>query len=108
MSPEPSSERNMNMTEVLSASQCPISAEPFPEDPGTQDQLKKRCRGLHGVKMGVPWDCQQFVVCCNGMPLLYACHAPWDNNTYEYMVSACMEKNGGHISWIMDSLHSHT
>jgi hypothetical protein len=73
---------------TYAADECPITPSIFTEKQSEQDALLDRCAGLHGVQMAVPWDCQQFVVCCSGVPLTYTCHAPWAAGTYEYFVSS--------------------
>lgn len=75
----------------MGSGQCPFSPNIIDSSLERLKALVDRCAGLHGVKMGVPWDCQQFVVCCSGVPLTYTCHAPWDPDRYEYIVSISVD-----------------
>lgn len=70
---------------------CPISPEFLTKEPKQQAELLQRCKGLHGVKISVPWDCQQYVVCCSGNPLTFSCKAPWEEGLPYYSVSARRE-----------------
>ncbi len=74
-----------------SSAQCPFSPDAINPSLDKFKALVDRCTGLHGVKMGVPWDCQQFVVCCSGAPLTFSCHAPWESDSYEYIVSSVFD-----------------
>jgi hypothetical protein len=74
---------------------CPISPTGITSIPTQQRSLIKRCSGLHGVQMAVPWDCQQYVVCCSGVPLTYTCHAPMKQATLDYAVSTTKHPSPG-------------
>ncbi len=75
-------------TSQAASPQCPITPSGFPHDASHQNGLISLCAGLHGVKVGVPSNCQQYVVCCSGVPLTYTCHAPPKyNSTSLYDVS---------------------
>jgi hypothetical protein len=67
--------------------QCIITPESLTDDHAQQEQLLELCAGRHGVQRGVPYDCQQYVVCCSGVPLSFTCHLPMHDNPTAYLVS---------------------
>ncbi len=79
----------------LSQQRCFISPQQITPDKDQQASLFTQCSGRHGVKMPVPWDCQQYVVCCSGTPLTFSCLPPWDHKYDYYFVSDEQGKHAG-------------